>query len=103
MWFEGPTGITTLASYTVMDSPGRSITATTNSYNSGLFLFSLYGDINGCGTYSGDSTANTEMYVPPTFHTVSGARDILADRSPCGFSSQELASDLSARLPIACG
>jgi hypothetical protein len=63
MCFEGPTGITKLASHTVRDSPGRTITATTNGYNSDLF--NLYGDINGCGTYSGNGTANTEIYVPP--------------------------------------
>jgi hypothetical protein len=55
-----------LASHTVRDSPGT-ITATTNSYNSGLF--NLYGGINGCGTYGGNGTANAEIYVPPTFHT----------------------------------
>jgi hypothetical protein len=53
--------------YTVMDSPGRTITATTNAYNSGSF--NVYGDVNGYGTYSGNGYANTEIYEPPTFHT----------------------------------
>jgi len=34
--------------HTVMDSPGRTITATTNGYNSGSF--NVYGDVNGYGT-----------------------------------------------------
>jgi hypothetical protein len=53
--------------HTVMDSPGRTITARTNYDQSGSF--NVYGDVNGYGTYSGDGSATTEIYVPPTFHT----------------------------------
>jgi hypothetical protein len=53
--------------HVVMDSAGGTITATTNSYNSGSF--NVYGDVNGYGNYSGNGTATTEVYVPPQFHT----------------------------------